>query len=77
MKTKFEIEVELSDDPIKSGDAFYFEQDGGIPTIRIAQDHEDWNGIYQSNTGEKKYRRIEKINGVLFSPKIIFKNLTS
>lgn len=76
MEKTITITLTLSDDPIKTGDAFYFEQSTGKPTIRIAQEHEDWNNVANSITGENPYKRIEKVNGVLFSPKIIFKNLT-
>jgi hypothetical protein len=72
--------LELSDAPVRPGDAFYFEQEGGLPTIRMAQAHEDWDGLgkaLNTKTGQPVYRRIEKVTGVLFSPKIFFHNLTS
>lgn len=73
MEKTITITLTLSAEPIKTGDAFYFEQSTGKPTIRIAQEHEDWNGlsgIKNSATGENPYKRIEKVNGCLFSPKI-------
>jgi hypothetical protein len=64
--------IHLSNDEIQEGDLFFFYQHDGLPTIRKAKsikDGEDWSKFTNAKTGEKAYFKVNKIEGLLLSPK--------
>lgn len=63
-----EVKITLSSETIKDGDVFYFTQQDGTPTIRVAKSDEGWSGFSNSTTSSICYHKVERIEGLLISP---------
>lgn len=71
-----EVKITLSSETIKDGDVFYYPQQDGTPTIRVANTDEDWSGFANSTASNICYHKVERIEGLLVSPAAKFGDIS-